>query len=700
MIDFLTYLFETSLCLAGFAIVYQLFLRRMRHFGWNRAILLVALAASLVLPAVEWEVDRELLPLAEYAHAEKAPVTVVETPPLALGPILETEPVFVPEAEPLPAINWVAEPVSNSSDNYRTRSLSGWNWQTVLLSIWFLGALVAFIRFGLRLTKLWAYRRLPADGDVVALPGGSGSFSFAGRIFIDDTGLSPSERQMVIRHERTHLRLGHFLDNLFLELTAIFWWFHPLVSVVRKNLRAVHEFQADAVAASPDPLQYSQLVLKLARGRIHSPPATAFASSKAGQRIEMLHRKPESKMTRFKYLLILPLLAVLAFSFVLVPAGESSAESAIGQPESRLDPIAIGFAGEAIPGDVPHVQARLEKEVKRLRSDAKLREKLRKRQETWESTITTILEEEGIPTDFFYLAMAESHLVLNIESSAGACGMWQFMPATARKFGLTVNDNLDQRNDALLATRAACRYLKSAHQELGSWTAAAVAYNKGVPGYRNYLSKRNAKSYFEVQDERENYLYRVVAYKMVMTHPKDTGSDLRGEAVDMEPVSNPPQICPLRISNPKVTSAFGMRPDPLGKGRKMHTGTDFKAPRGAYVQAPANGEVIEVGDDKKRGKFVVLRHDDVYTTRYFHLDAVLVPVGQVLRIGKEIGKVGDTGIAKGVHLHYEVIKNGKHVDPQGYMGDGMGAIDGIIDRLESNNPNRRQNGVSQLGDGC
>jgi murein DD-endopeptidase MepM/ murein hydrolase activator NlpD len=303
--------------------------------------------------------------------------------------------------------------------------------------------------------------------------------------------------------------------------------------------------------------------------------------------------------------------------------------------------------------------------------------------------------EEKVPLDFFFLAMAESNLRLNVMSPGGACGMWQFMPGTARTFGLKVSGEVDQRTDALLATRAACRYLKSAHSELGSWTAAAIAYNRGVPGYRKFLDGRNAKSYFEVNDSGENYLYRVMAFKMLMTQ-----AAMRGEAVDKEPVSNPPKWNPLRTKGFEITSGFGMRYDPVSKTEKMHNGIDLKAPTGTIVQAPANGEVIEVGEDDMHGKFIVLRHDNEYTTRYFHLDEVFVPLGQVFIIGKDIGTVGETGRATGPHLHYEILKNGKQVDPEGYLVQPQGAIDGILDRMKVGDPENVPSGVIQKGDGC
>ena len=129
---------------------------------------------------------------------------------------------------------------------------------------------------------------------------------------------------------------------------------------------------------------------------------------------------------------------------------------------------------------------------------------------------------------------------------------------------------------------------------------------------------------------------------------------------------DPPSINPLNGEN-HVSSNFGMRYHPVFKKKKFHKGIDFKAPTGTPVLATSNGEVVEVKIHKKGyGKHIVVKHDDFFKTLYAHLNEVKVSKGQFVKIGQEIGTVGSTGFSTVPHLHYEVIKNGKAVDPIAY----------------------------------
>ena len=91
--------------------------------------------------------------------------------------------------------------------------------------------------------------------------------------------------------------------------------------------------------------------------------------------------------------------------------------------------------------------------------------------------IEPILKEEGIPNDFKYLAVIESSLNPLAVSYAGAVGIWQLMSGTAKELGLEVTNDVDERYHIEKATRAACAYLKKAHEKFGSWTAARVAFS-------------------------------------------------------------------------------------------------------------------------------------------------------------------------------------------------------------------------------
>jgi membrane-bound lytic murein transglycosylase D len=139
-----------------------------------------------------------------------------------------------------------------------------------------------------------------------------------------------------------------------------------------------------------------------------------------------------------------------------------------------------------------------------------------------------ILRQEGVPTDFVYLFMAESTL-RNRVSPKGAAGVCQLMPESARMLGLEVNGEVDERYHYTKSLHAACEYLKKAHGFFGSWTMAAAAYNYGLNGM---LRKRNAhpdRSYYEIplNPETGRYLYRILCIKEAMRNPEKFGYSLK-----------------------------------------------------------------------------------------------------------------------------------------------------------------------------
>lgn len=119
---------------------------------------------------------------------------------------------------------------------------------------------------------------------------------------------------------------------------------------------------------------------------------------------------------------------------------------------------------------------------------------------------------------------------------------------------------------------------------------------------------------------------------------------------------------PLKFS--RVTSGFNPRRfHPVLKRRRPHNGTDFGAPTGTPVRVVADGKVLRAGWAGGHGRFVKVQHDGGYATSYSHLSSIAVKRGQRISQGTLVGKVGSTGLATGPHLHFQMWKGGRYVDP-------------------------------------
>lgn len=112
-----------------------------------------------------------------------------------------------------------------------------------------------------------------------------------------------------------------------------------------------------------------------------------------------------------------------------------------------------------------------------------------------------------------------------------------------------------------------------------------------------------------------------------------------------------------------VTSGFGMRSDPLGAGRRMHSGIDLAAAAGSPILSTFDGVVSKAGWSGGFGILVSVEHGGGLQTRYGHMSQVAVTAGQVVRKGDVLGYVGSTGRSTGPHLHYEMRRNGIAVSP-------------------------------------
>jgi murein DD-endopeptidase MepM/ murein hydrolase activator NlpD len=112
-----------------------------------------------------------------------------------------------------------------------------------------------------------------------------------------------------------------------------------------------------------------------------------------------------------------------------------------------------------------------------------------------------------------------------------------------------------------------------------------------------------------------------------------------------------------------VTSHFGWRRDPFTGKAKFHRGIDVRAAYGEDIQTAGAGRVVFSGNQRGYGTTVIVQHADGVKTRYAHLSAALVSAGDQVQAGQVLGRAGRSGRATGTHLHFEVMADGKHVDP-------------------------------------
>ena len=222
---------------------------------------------------------------------------------------------------------------------------------------------------------------------------------------------------------------------------------------------------------------------------------------------------------------LLPTIGVILIAGILVfgVSGDSKDKS-LHEGTAMYFPNAVDFAGETTPLQITDVKERLDRELlinANLHATTVL---IIKRANRVFPVIEPILQKYNVPDDFKYLAVVESGLT-NAVSAAGAKGVWQFMPDTAKEKGMEVNDIVDERYHLEKATEADCKYFLSAREKFGSWTLAAASYNGGMTGVGKKIEEQKVSNYYDLAltEETSRYVFRILALKEIMRNPAKYG---------------------------------------------------------------------------------------------------------------------------------------------------------------------------------
>jgi hypothetical protein len=232
--------------------------------------------------------------------------------------------------------------------------------------------------------------------------------------------------------------------------------------------------------------------------------------------------------------LMVGLLCLMVFLLVgyrdSVSAGEETpvVASFTISPET---PSSIFFCGEKKDLTRYNMREGMDRELNSFTYNHSTTMLLIKRANRYFPVIEPILRANGIPDDFKYLAVIESHLDPMATSPARAVGMWQFLESTGKSYGLRITATVDERRNVTKATEAACKYLREAYDKYGDWTTVASSYNAGMGRISGQIEKQRETSALNLYlaEESLRYPYRIFAVKQIFENPYKYGFILRAE---------------------------------------------------------------------------------------------------------------------------------------------------------------------------
>ncbi len=310
---FIEYEIKVAVALAVFTLFYKLMLQKDTFHRFNRIVLLVTSALAFILPFCVIVRHETISRASDYAILENG--TGLETAAAAAG----------------------------SGMNYTGMIESG------LAAVFFLGAALMLFRIIYSIGKIRKLiaggRHIPQEDGTTIVVVNDNDFSpvsWMKYIVMSDEDYSSANEGILI-HERAHIALGHSWDILFFDLMTVLQWFNPAIWLLKADLRAIHEYEADeaVITAGTDMREYQLLLVRKAVAKVRYQAANSLNHSTLKNRIKMMSSKKSSSYGALKALYVLPLVAIS-----LVANAETKYDYVVQEPEKKITIVKAGTEAE------------------------------------------------------------------------------------------------------------------------------------------------------------------------------------------------------------------------------------------------------------------------------------------------------------------------------------------------------------------
>jgi murein DD-endopeptidase MepM/ murein hydrolase activator NlpD len=493
--------------------------------------------------------------------------------------------------------------------------------------------LIRFLKHLFHIRKtIFAHERITHPKFTLVFFKHQNAFSFFRYIFISQSVWNSPKGNYIVDHEMSHIRHKHSLDRLFVEMALIVFWMNPFIYLYRKALEEVHELQADkdVTKRSQSVRNYFKLVLEHSAQRSYSPLMSPFSYQLIKKRIAMSNHKSNPIKKAFLLIPISTALFILTLSSTGKLPQETIAESIMSAKwPTNQEEASLFFE---IPSEA-------------------------------------IMDNGAVKAGnvFSILINAKGRLLMEGKAATLAA----VKPAVK---GFLSNDGpYPERVTKNIKGIGKCQVnsgLISLRRDIyTSQTDADTLINEITKAYHEVRDEASQKHFgkplSECQTEERQVIKELIPYRLSFDTPKNIGMK---ENVKINPIFT----TPIKEGEQyEITSGFGMRWHPVLKEKKKHNGIDYKAKMNTPVVAIADGTVRKVHlyheAGKGYGKFIIIDHANRFSSLYAQLNAYKVNEGDKVNKGDVIALVGSSGLSTGPHLHLELKKDGKHVDPANYI---------------------------------